>query len=345
MSLAARSEAQTRPGDSATTPLNEQHEKTKIEAQTAHQEGRHERAIELVNTVLRENRQDDVAWYLRGSARIQSAAARRDAALLRKGINDIREAIRLGGSKRPIYYLPYLFGMTRLSQLEDRDAHATMALPVADKLLANASLTDEEKSHVHYQRGLLHQRLGEFDAAIADMQQAIQLNDLHLGARLALADLHAAQGRTQEAKAAFDQAAETFANSPLVWNNRGMFLQHIGQAQAAIADFTAAIAVDANYFVAYTNRGSVHLAVGGLDAAEADLTKSLALNPNQPTAYRLRGTVRLNRGEIEQAVADYSQALRLEPQNAAAHADLGFARLFAGDHRAALTEFDRAVVL
>ena len=56
------------PSRSGVNPI---HEKTKIEAQSAYQRGDFQRTIDLTSSVLRANARDDVAYYLRASARVE----------------------------------------------------------------------------------------------------------------------------------------------------------------------------------------------------------------------------------------------------------------------------------
>jgi hypothetical protein len=94
------------PGSPATGP--------NAPAEQAYKQGEFDKVVQLTNTTLRSNPNDHVALYLRGSARVEQGLQRRDGQLIRDGIADAREAIRLGGKENSIYYLPYLYGMTQL---------------------------------------------------------------------------------------------------------------------------------------------------------------------------------------------------------------------------------------
>jgi tetratricopeptide (TPR) repeat protein len=346
LALAAAGElqAQGRRRPAAQPQTNAEHERLKTEADQAYQRGEYERTVDLSSQVLQQNPADDVSLYLRGSARVEIGLRQNDAKLVRDGVADAREAIRVGGSTEKInYYLPYLYGMTRLSAIEGRRDHAQVALTVADQVLNLPSLKDEDKANILYQRGAANMQLQQFADAAADFEKALQASSEHLGALMGAADAYAAAGRSQQALQMYDRAVRANSDNPLVYNNRGMYLQRQQRWQDAIADFTRALELDPRYFYALTNRGFALLESGNAQAAETDFTASLRANPDQPTVYSLRGAARLAQGRIQEALQDYSRVLEQTPGNAVAMADIGFARFFSGDYSGALQSFEQAM--
>ncbi|QDT66188.1 tetratricopeptide repeat protein [Calycomorphotria hydatis] len=314
-------------------------------AEEAYQKGDFDKTIQLCDTALRRNRNNDVAYYLRGSAKVELGLRNRDTDKVREGIADAREAIRIRGRESTNYYLPYLFGMTNLSIIEERDDHAEVSIQIAEQTLKRPNMKAEEKSNVLYQKGYAEAYLKKTEDAVASFDAAIRLNPKLLAAYTAAADALARAGEEERAEAAFDRAVKAFPDQPLVHNNRGMFLQQHGKADQSIGDFTKAIQLDPKYFYSYTNRGFALLKTDDPAAAEADFTKSLQQNPNQPMVYGLRGTARLEQKKFDEAIADHEKAVEMVPGNAVAHADLAFAYFFAGSYDAAINAFDNALKL
>jgi tetratricopeptide (TPR) repeat protein len=330
------------PGGRSANPA---HERAKMDAERAYQQGEFEQAIELTTQVINQNSRDHVAFYLRASARVELGRVTDDAAQIRAGIADARESVRLGGGDNVMFYLPYIYGMTSLSEVEDRDSHAKAALTVVGQLIDRPGLSPQDKSNLLYQRAMTHMFLEDFPAAQRDYAEAVKVNPQHLGAYTGLAEAHAATGNSEQALEAFNSAIRAFPDAPLVYNNRGMYRQQQGDTQKAVEDFTQAVRLEPNYFVAYTNRGYAKLEAGRVPDAIADLTQSLQINPNQPMVYSLRGTAHLLQTDAQSAIADYTRALQMEPENPIALADLGFARCFAGDNKGALEAFEKALNL
>ena len=320
-------------------------ERKRTEAEEAYQRGDYAKTIELADAVLLNDAEDYIALYLRASARVELGRIRGDSGLLRNGVADARESIRLSRSKNANCYLPYLYGMVSLATVEGHQPHAEVAVRVASQLIGNPSLKDEDVANILYQRAGASVFLADYDAAVVDYEEAIKRHPSHLGAYLALADTHNAAGNKEKAASALDRAVATFPNNPLVFNNRGMFRQAAGNGEKAVADFARAIELDPNYFVAYMNRGFTLMEMSKLAEAEQDFSTSLRINPHQPTAHSLRGTARLAQGRLPQAIEDYRAVVQHDPQNPVAHADLGFAQFFSQDYSNSIASLDQAAKL
>lgn len=338
--LASSLEAQTVTSP-AGPPVNEQHEEWKTQADAAYRRGDYAESLRLLQLVLSQNPKDDVALYLRGSALVEQGAANRDAETIRSGINDARTA--LGIDLNIDYYLPYLYGMSRLAEVEKRPEHASGGIAVADRILGMSEATAVQKANVYFQRSLLNLALGDKSAAMNDLRQAIAQQPKHVAAHSALCNLVLQGGDPKSAEAQFNSSVAALPDQPIIYNNRGTFLQSQNRLDEAARDFTRAVDLNAQYVPALTNRGYVYIMQGKFSAAEADLTRSLEINPQQPVAFGLRGAARLHLGHAEPAIQDYKTAVSLNPQNASAQHDLGFALFYHRDYAAAQRAFDEAL--
>ncbi|MBX3442265.1 MAG: tetratricopeptide repeat protein [Planctomyces sp.] len=317
-------------------------ESLKVEADQAYRGGDHAHVIELTDRVLASNPDDHVALYLRASGRVELGLARRDARIVRQGITDAREAIRLEGSGKADYYLPYLFGMTNLSIIEGKPVHAETARSVIDQLLEKSQFSDEEHANLLYQRGLANLQARAPDAARSDFNEAIQLKSDHLAAFVALASATLSVKGPDAALGVHNRAVASIAGNPLLLNNRAMHFHSLGRDKDALSDFAAALKADPEYVPALVNRAYVLMQMNDADAAEQDLAAALEIDPEFAQAHRLRGTILVNQGRPGDAVPEYEKVCRLEPANGMAFADLAFAHFFAQDYAKALAEFNRA---
>jgi tetratricopeptide (TPR) repeat protein len=326
----------------APAQVNEAHEKIKKEAEQAYRSADFDKVSQLTSRVIRENPKDHVALYLRGSARIEQGVRTRNAAKIREGIADCRNSILHDPDEQSMYYLPYLYGMSNLTVLEGRKQHAEVATQVATQTLQNTKIKGEDRANLLYQRAFSRQVAEDYNGAVKDYKAAIEEFPAHLGAHVALAEVQVKAGNKAAAEQAFTNALETFPDSPLIYNNRGMYYQQQGQHEKAIEDFTAALKKDPNYFTSYTNRGFSLMKTGNPSAAVIDYNESLKRNPKQAEVYRLRASANLAQGKADKAIEDYQQIIKLNPQNATARAELGFAQFFAGQYQAAFDSFSGA---
>ncbi len=321
------------------------HDQSRNEADQAYRRGDHKKVVEITSAVITQNPKDHVALYLRGSSRVDLGALNRDAVSVRNGITDARQAISIKADDKLNYYLPYLYGMTNLAGLENKPAHAQVAVDFATQLLAQPKLKGEQRSNTLYQRALAFLAIADQVRAVADYQEAIRVTPTHLGARIGLADTLAATGKTAAAMTAYNDAIKAFPTNPLVYNNRGMFQQSAGKLEDSILDFSKALELDSQFAVAMTNRGFVMMSLGNFEGAENDFTESLKIDAAQPMVISLRAGSKLSRGDVEAAIKDYNDVLKWDSKNAVGHAELGFALFFHGKTQEALAEFDQAAEL
>lgn len=325
------------------TPQQQAREDLKNQADDAYRAGNYAEAIRLLDQVLAQDAKDHVALYLRGSAKVGLGEVTKDPVQIRSGISDARAA--LGVNFNPDYYLPYLYGMSRLAAVEGRPEHASSGIAVVDKVLSMGKAAGDQKANLYYQRSLLNQALGDNNAAKQDLKNAIAVSPKNLAAQTALCNLIYAEGNAQASEAQFDAAIAAIPDQAIVYNNRGNFLHSIGRMDEAVRDYSKAIELDPRYVPALTSRGYIQIMQQKYSAAEADLTKSLEVDAKQPTAFGLRATARLHLGKIDAALQDYQTVVTLNPQSAPAFYDLGFAQFCHRDYPAARTAFDQALRL
>ena len=108
------------PAEQKKTSLNDK-------AEAAYVAGRFAETLKLTNERLKANDKDHIALYLRGSARIELGRVSRSREQVRTGISDARTAIELAGANNTKYYLPYLYGVSSLSEVENNADHARAA--------------------------------------------------------------------------------------------------------------------------------------------------------------------------------------------------------------------------
>lgn len=324
------------------TVVNQQHEQLKTDADKAYRAGDYVKTIELTGRVLGANPKDDVALYLRGSARVELGARTGEVQLVREGIADSREAISVSNRLKLDYYMPYLFGMSQLAALENKPTHAETARTVATQLLDMQKVTTAEKANIAYQRAQLNLQLQDNAAALADFAKAVEYDPKHLAAQLGRCDLLFRTGKPEDVEKAYAEAVERFPQEPLVFNNRGMFFQSFGRSDEAVADFNHAIELNPKFGPAYTNRAFSKLQSGQFTDALADLNKTVEIDPRQPSAYSLRGTAFLQTGDAKSALTDYEAALKLDPNSPQLRADVGFAQFFDGQYEPAVASFESA---
>lgn len=311
-------------------------------ADVAYRNGEYQKAIDAATGAITADRNDHVAYYMRGSAKVEQGLATGNSQMIREGVGDAREAIRIEGSGKPDYHLPYLYGMINLAQMESKPSHAQTAIQVIDAVIGRASLTPDEEANLLYQKAMAYSVQDKSIEAIAELEKAVKLTPDHLAAQMMLADTYVRAGQAANAERVFSTVIERSPENPLAYNNRAMFRQSNDNLEGAIGDFDKAFELEPEFFQAITNKGFALMRAGRTAEAVSAFDQSLQVEPDQPGAISLRGTTRLNSGDLRGAAGDYRKVLEMDGRNPAAYADLGFVYFFARQYDAAAKSFTNA---
>jgi len=160
----------------------------------------------------------------------------------------------------------------------DTDKQIEGCTRLIDHPKANARL----KAASYYNRGNARAAKGEYDAAIADYDEAIKLNP-------------------KDARA---------------YNNRGTVYRDKGEPDRAAEDFAAAIKLNRRYADAHYNLGNFYAAKGETAKAIASFSAAIAADRRNANAYVARGITQLYAGAAAKAQADLRLAARIAPTNA-----------------------------
>jgi predicted CXXCH cytochrome family protein len=177
-------------------------------------------------------------------------------------------------------------------------------------------------------------------------------------------------GKTQQALAAFEKAAQVDPEMPEAWNSAGAISLETGNAVRAETALRNAIRAQPNFAPAHNNLGNLLSAAGRFDEAayhfeaairyqdnymgarynyalalarvlryeqaQAQIEEVLRLAPQSAEAHEFLGNILIARGQTAQAIAQYRDALRIEPHFDRANLDVGTTLVKSGEVEAAL---------
>ena len=182
-------------------------------------------------------------------------------------------------------------------------------------VLQNKVATNTDKSEAMWRRGEVFLDQNQMDAALLDLNKAVELNpksadalaQLGRGVKLkgdnarALVHLSAALKIAPSFEYALRHRAETYAN--------------LARYAEGLADINQVIAINPTSIAGLGVRGRIHRLAGSLDLALADLNRALIMQPNYPYGYHQRGDAYMSKGDYAKALADYDRWLALQPTN------------------------------
>jgi len=314
-------------------------------AEQAYHRGEFARVISMTTEIIDGNPQDASALHLRASAKVELGRSKKSAVQIREGIADARLALGVAGKTQSWLYVPYLYGMSGLAEIENRPEHAKVAIQVANPILERPDLTDVVKSQLVFQRALANLAAGNTAAGVTDLTTTLQLNPQHSAAYVKRSQTQAAQGDIKGALAGLNVATQNITNSPMLFNERGMLHRINKDLPKAIADFGSALRINPKFTVAYINRGVCELDQQGVANAERDFTEALKLNADNWMVFQFRGTARAMQGKLPDAQSDFSASLKLNPTNALALQERGFVRFSRQEFDAAAKDFAAALAV
>ena len=227
-------------------------------------------------------------------------------------------------------------------------------------------------------RGTVRIELRQYDAAESDFQRALALGHANPArCHSQLGNIYAAQGRHEDAIAAYSRSLRLDPRTPSRYTNRGVEYRLAGQPDKAIADFKMALQLrtsdpagvlsnlgnaycdlerfsealesynravesDPDNFGARINRGVFFLRRGDHAAALKDLDRAVELNPDNALAYSNRGETHFALRNYPRALKDLNRAIQLDPQNVQTLATRGHVHLAQHQPEAALADFAAA---
>jgi len=146
---------------------------------------------------------------------------------------------------------------------------------------------------------------GDYQAAVADFNEAIRLKPSYVDAYNARALAFSALGQNDAAHNDYVRAAE--------------ILTMKGNSNEAITAYNKALELDDKSIAAYLGRGDVYLSRGEDIAAIADFDMAVRLDKRNAHAYMGLGKARYNQGYYEKATKHFKDARSVNENNPEAH--------------------------
>ena len=196
-------------------------------------------------------------------------------------------------------------------------------------------------SKIHYARGSAYAELGKYQPAIDDYTLAITIEPgdptLHYARGFAYDEL----GEYQRAIDDYDQSIAINPVQAGSYINRGFAYDKLGNYQQAIADYNQAIILDPSNDAAYINRGAAYSMLQEYQQAIDNYDQAISLDPDDPMTYFNRANAFYDLREYGQAIDNYNQAISLDPTDMNTYYSRGRAYDGLGEHERAIADYDR----
>ena len=185
----------------------------------------------------------------------------------------------------------------------------------------------QRESLEHFGRAVTSHERGNYQAAIASFNEALDLNPFLLAAYFMRGVAHYHIDSFDQAITDYNQAIKLDPDYAAAYSNRGAAYLREGDISQAIENCINAIDLEQDYAHPHIILGLAHDRNGDFDLAIADFNRALELDFFNIAIYINRGITHVHKGDYDQAIVDYNSALDLDPNSATTHANLGEAWL------------------
>jgi serine/threonine protein kinase/tetratricopeptide (TPR) repeat protein len=199
----------------------------------------------------------------------------------------------------------------------DAEGQYRRALAIWEKLASEYPMN----VHYHMKLGHLHVMLDDWEKAIAEYTQAINLVPDRWESWFERAEVYARRRLYERALADCSKAIELnpHEEKPLllgdVWHHRANMYSILGEADKALAGYSKAAELAPNNFWHWLRRGQAHSRLKQWPKAVADCTRGLALKEDFAELWLTRGDAYAALGQWDKAATDYSEMLKLAPND------------------------------
>jgi Flp pilus assembly protein TadD len=186
-------------------------------------------------------------------------------------------------------------------------------------------------------------RKGDYAAALAEWQKAVELEPDDGQARYHLAFALDKQGHLDEAIAQYEKAVEFNPNNAAAYSNLAVDLTREGKLAEAIDSYKKSLELNPRNALAESNLAAALIQNGQTGEAVTHIKKAIELDPQFADAHNLFGLVLARGGQLDEGIAELKKAVDLSPDSLEFQFNLG--RVLAARHSfaEAIPHFEKAV--
>jgi len=183
------------------------------------------------------------------------------------------------------------------------------------------------------------------DLAIADLTKSITFLSNQSMTFYARGTIYAQQGNYQAAISDFINAINLKADDIQSLINLAGSYRSLKQYQQAVDQYTVALAIGTMQSKVLNGRGAAYWDMGNLQFALNDFNQAIQLDPEYHKAYLNRANLlgRKEFGQFDRAIEDYKYYLSMYPQDHLAHFRSGYVKAQLNNHQQAIVDFDIAI--
>lgn len=258
-------------------------------------EGRHEKAIALIEAAVEQS--PDNAYFHANLGEAYRAHGR-----FERAVPCFERALEIDPERAEAH--------SGLGNILLAQGKADDALVHYDRALAlNANLAP-----AHYNRGNALFEAGRLDEAIAAYRKAVAVNPYFGDAFFNLGNALSALGELANAASAYEEATRAAPHFAKAHHNLGNAYRKLGRFDGASKAYRRALEIDATLAGAHVHLGTIAKLQGRLTEALASFDRAIELEPDFALAHSERAHTLLLRKRTTDSIASYRRSVDLAPQ-------------------------------
>jgi len=173
-------------------------------------------------------------------------------------------------------------------------------------------------AEAHYMAGLALSRCGD-SGAYKHYEQSLKVDSKFCKARVALGLRDLENGRTAQAKSAFERSIQDDPQCTSGYTNLAIVQRSEGQAEEALKNLRRALAIESDYLSAFNQMALLHYDRGRkgnaaeLDLAEVVCRQAQMLDAEYAPIYNTWGLIKVYKGDVISALRFFQKAITLDP--------------------------------
>jgi len=194
--------------------------------------------------------------------------------------------------------------------------------------------------------GICRTNLGQFDAAIAALQEAQKGQPKDINVNLKLAEAYEKAGQFEKAEAVYNIMAEINPPEAKTYYRQAFRIYDVaGKYELAIKPAKKIIDLEPKDEMNHYYLGLTYFKLQKYDEAIAAFEQGLAVKPDFPHAWFQIGSAYFNQKKYKEAVAAYKKYAELTPDDPSGWLSIGVCYMQLKDHEAALEPLKKCVEL
>lgn len=197
--------------------------------------------------------------------------------------------------------------------------------------------------NIHNNLGITYDKLGRYEEAIAELNEALRLNPGYIEVHNNLAVTYDRIGKRDEAVRELREALKLNPGYTEAHNNLGNIYAGSGRYEEAIIELGEAIRLNPGYAVARNNLGNIYVLQNMLMEALKEFQEAVRLDPDSVYPRSNLGNIYTDMGRYEDALREFNEVLRRDPEFPDAYRGIGSVYYSLGSYDKSASAWARAV--